>query len=93
MADRISQTLARRAIRPGADNHQYKTNAGASNLVSRIATVADLKGPKHLSTNVTIPSLTAGKSSLYFLPDRVLVRDGKPSGRDEGRPDMEVREC
>jgi hypothetical protein len=57
--------------------HQYKTNAGASNLVSRIATVADLKGPKHLSTNVTIPSLTAGKSSLYFLPDRVLVRDGK----------------
>jgi hypothetical protein len=33
--------------------------------------------PTHLATNVTVPSITAGRSSLYFLPDRLLVRDGK----------------
>jgi hypothetical protein len=34
-------------------------------------------GPKHLATNIAVPSLVAGKSGLYFLPDRVLVREGK----------------
>ncbi|TDE02804.1 hypothetical protein [Jiangella asiatica] len=33
--------------------------------------------PRHLATNVAVPSLTAGKSSLHLLPDRVLLRDGK----------------
>ncbi|WP_245357548.1 hypothetical protein [Kribbella aluminosa] len=57
--------------------YQHKTNAGASNLVSRLSAVAGLKGPRHLATNIVVPSLTAGKSSLYFLPDRVLVCDHK----------------
>lgn len=52
--------------------HQHKTNAGASSLVSRVPTKAHVSGPRCLSTNVSIPSLTAGTVSLYFLPDRVL---------------------
>lgn len=57
--------------------YQHKTNAGAGTLVSRQVLQASLTGPRHLATNVDVPSLTAGKSALYFLPDRLLVREGK----------------
>lgn len=57
--------------------YQHKTNAGATSVVRRIACAANLRGPRHLSTNVAVPSLVAGRSSLHFLPDRVLVRDHK----------------
>jgi hypothetical protein len=57
--------------------YQYKTNAGASNLVNRVSAAAGLKGPRHLATNIAVPSLSAGRSSLYFLPDRVLLCDNK----------------
>ena len=57
--------------------YQHKTNAGASNLVNRIPAVAGVNGPRHLATNVAVPSLVAGRSSLYFLPDRVLLLDNK----------------
>jgi hypothetical protein len=57
--------------------YQFKTNAGASDVVNRIPAAATTAGPKHLATNIAIPSLIAGSSSLHFLPDRVLLRDGK----------------
>jgi hypothetical protein len=57
--------------------YQYKTHAGASNLVNRLPATAGLKGPRHLATNIAVPSLSAGSSSLYFLPDRVLLCDNK----------------
>lgn len=57
--------------------HQHKRNAGASNLVEKVNAAASLTGPEHLATNVAIPTVVAGAASLYFLPDRVLVRDGK----------------
>ncbi len=57
--------------------HQHKRNAGASALVERIAAAATDTGPPHLVTNVAVPSLIAGKMSLHFLPDRVLLREGK----------------
>jgi hypothetical protein len=34
-----------------------------------------LVGPKRLATN--IPSVTCGRQALHFLPDRLLVRDGR----------------
>ena len=37
---------------------------------------ADLAGPL-LATNIAVPSLHARKRSVYFLPDRILVRDGR----------------
>lgn len=46
-------------------------------LVSRQVVQAGLTGPRHLATNVDVPSLTARTSALYFLPDRLLVREGK----------------
>lgn len=57
--------------------YQHKTNAGASSLVRRVVVTASFVPPRHLATNLTVPSVTAGQSSLYLLPDRLLVRDGK----------------
>lgn len=56
--------------------YQHKRNAGASALISSIAAAASFSGPDRLKTNITIPSIVADKSALY-LPDRLLVRDGK----------------
>lgn len=57
--------------------YQHKRNAGASAVISSIAAAASFAGPDELKTNITIPSIVAGQSALYFLPDRLLVRDGK----------------
>ncbi|MFV8054632.1 PolC-type DNA polymerase III [Mycobacterium sp. 48b] len=57
--------------------HQFKTNSGASHVIKRVAVAATTAGPKQLSTNIAVPSLTAGSAALYFLPDRILVREGK----------------
>lgn len=59
-----------------ATTHQFKTNSGASSIINRVNAAADTSGPKALSTETVVPSITAGKAALYFLPDRVLVRDG-----------------
>jgi DNA polymerase III epsilon subunit-like protein len=68
-----------REVQAGAvtTTHQFKTNAGASNVVNRITTTANTSGPVELATNIAVPTVTAGKAALYFLPDRILVRDGK----------------
>lgn len=59
-----------------ATTYQFKTNSGASRLLNRIQASANTTGPKQLSTNIAVPAITAGKAALYFLPDRLLVRDG-----------------
>ena len=57
--------------------YDYKHTGGASDLESLVAATATTAGPKHLSTNISaVPSIVVGHSSLHFLPDRVLVRDG-----------------
>lgn len=67
-----------RVIESGATNlYQAKANGGVSHLVNRVVANANLIGPTHLETNVAIPSITAGQAALYFLPDRLLVREGK----------------
>lgn len=55
----------------------HKRNAGASTLISSVPAGAGLSGPSQLKTNIQIPSIVAARSALYFLPDRLLVRDGK----------------
>ncbi len=57
--------------------NQWKRNAGANDLETLMQAGATTASPKHLSTNIAVPSIAAGNSSLHFLPDRVLVRDGK----------------
>lgn len=60
-----------------ATTRQYKINAGAASLLRRDSGRADLTGPRVLATNIAVPSLHASKRSIYFLPDRILIRDGR----------------
>jgi len=57
--------------------YQQKTNAGAGQLVGRVVSTVSHIGPKALVTNVAVPTINAGKSSLHFLPDRVLLHENK----------------
>ncbi|MGH3774320.1 MAG: hypothetical protein ACRDRR_01065 [Pseudonocardiaceae bacterium] len=57
--------------------HQHKVNAGASSLVRRLPLTRNLGGPTHLASNIAVPSLATARRSVYLLPDRVLVRDGR----------------
>jgi Protein of unknown function (DUF4236) len=55
--------------------YQYKVNAGASALVSRVALGRTLAGPPQMSTNIAVPTFRSGHRSVYLLPDRALVKD------------------
>lgn len=57
--------------------YQYKINSGASTLISRAKARISSGSPPFLTTNIAVPSITSGPNSLYFLPDRLLVRDAK----------------
>jgi DNA polymerase-3 subunit epsilon len=57
--------------------YQQKVNAGASSLIRRSAASLNLDGPPVLVTNIAVPSLQGKNRSVYFLPDRVLIRQGK----------------
>jgi hypothetical protein len=59
------------------NTYQYKVNSGASEIVKRVGARRSLKGPKLLATNIAVPSLESGRQGLHFLPDRLLIRDGK----------------
>ncbi|MEV4142355.1 DUF4236 domain-containing protein [Amycolatopsis sp. NPDC049691] len=55
--------------------YQRKVNAGAGSLVRREPLRRGLGGSVHLKSNIAIPSLQSATRSVYFLPDRILVRD------------------
>ncbi|MET7328963.1 DUF4236 domain-containing protein [Nonomuraea sp. NPDC005650] len=55
--------------------YQYKVNSGASTLLQRHPAATGLAGPRCLVTNVAVPTLSAGRSRVYFLPDRVLLQE------------------
>jgi hypothetical protein len=56
---------------------QRKVHGGAGTIVSRGPAQATLTGPAGLVTNIAVPTLNAGNQGLHFLPDRILVRNGK----------------
>lgn len=58
--------------------YAYKTSSGANALVKTITAAASTSVKnEQLATNIVVPSITAGDSALYLLPDRLLVREGK----------------
>jgi len=56
--------------------YQFKVNSGASKIVSRVSATVRFDPPSALKTNIKVPTIVAGRESLSFLPDRVLVRSG-----------------
>jgi len=59
------------------NSYQYKVNAGAGTIVSRSGARASLDPPSALATNIAVPSIVSGNAGLFFLPDRLLVKDAK----------------
>jgi hypothetical protein len=57
--------------------YQWKVNAGANRIVQRQTLSRNMRGPAHLSSNITVPTLSASRRSTYLLPDRMLIREGR----------------
>ncbi|MFD3593200.1 hypothetical protein ACFWU5_10765 [Nocardia sp. NPDC058640] len=57
--------------------HQRKINGNATGLLDRTPVTVSFDHPKHLVTNVAVPTIASGADALHFLPDRLLVRTGK----------------
>jgi hypothetical protein len=55
--------------------YDWKVNAGASALVKRKTVSPQTSAPSYFQSNISIPSICAGRQTLYFLPDRILVWD------------------
>src|ERR1700683_3265934 len=57
--------------------YQYKVNSGAKDIVKRVDAKRSLRGPKNLAANISVPTVESGRQALHFLPDRLVVRDGR----------------
>lgn len=55
--------------------YDWKVHAGASAVVKRRNISPHTAAPPYFKSNVSIPALSAGRQTLYFLPDRILVWD------------------
>jgi hypothetical protein len=53
--------------------YEWKTHAGASSIVRRRAVAFRQGAPPYFKTNVLVPVVPAGRQTLYFFPDRLLV--------------------
>ena len=62
------------------DGQDAKRNAGATSLVKRKRVQLTKVPPSAIQTNVEVPTIPAGKQTLCFLPDRLLVFDPKGVG-------------
>jgi hypothetical protein len=60
--------------------YDRKYHAGASQLVKRNVTTLRSVPPPTIKTNVPVLSLGAGKQTLYFFPDRLLIYDAQGVG-------------
>ncbi|HEX6095773.1 MAG TPA: DUF4236 domain-containing protein [Thermoanaerobaculia bacterium] len=60
--------------------YDRKYHAGASALVQRNVTTVRTAEPPFIRTNVPVLSIGAGRQTLYFLPDRLLVYDSSGVG-------------
>jgi hypothetical protein len=61
-------------------DYQRKINAGADALVRRSSITFQMKPPPYFKTNISIPAVPAGRQTLYFFPDRLLVFDSNGVG-------------
>jgi hypothetical protein len=53
----------------------WKRNAGVNSLERRSYNRPFFSRPPKVQCNIDVPTLTAGRKSLYFFPDRLLVYD------------------
>jgi hypothetical protein len=72
----------RRTWHVAAEGRVYdsKYHAGATSLLQRNTTTVRSAAPPNVRTNVPVLSIAAGRRTLYFLPDHLLVYDGSSIG-------------
>jgi hypothetical protein len=63
-----------------SDTHEWKRNAGASNLISRTETQVGEGKPPWVETNIDVPVIKTRGQSLYMMPDGILVYDSRGVG-------------
>lgn len=63
-----------------ADVRDRKYHAGADSVVKRSCIAIRYKSLPRIKTNIRVPCIPVGKQTIYFLPDRILVFDGKQVG-------------
>ena len=63
------------------DSHQRKLNAGAGTLLTRTMVRAGNQEPPWLKTNIPTPCLILPGTTLYFLPDLILIKDATGMGQ------------
>lgn len=57
--------------------YQRKVNAGAGHLVERRSLSRGVDPGPHIATNIEVPTLRSAGRTVYLLPDRMLVKDGR----------------
>lgn len=62
------------------DYHASKRNAGAKTLVDLKPTVLSYRQPKAFKSNITPPSLTVGRQTIYLFPDVLLIEEANRCG-------------
>ncbi len=62
-------------VAASAEVYDQKRNAGADNVVRRSRTRVSTGLPPFVKSNIDVPTLSVGRQTLFFFPDRVLVFD------------------
>jgi len=60
--------------------YDKKYHAGADSLIKRKATFIAKKQPSFVKTNIAVPAIGAGKQTLFFFPDRLLIFENNAVG-------------
>lgn len=67
-------------VRTQQSTYDWKRNAGASSLISRTGVAVLQEQPKFVATNITVWCVRLNDQSLYFMPDYILVKQGREFG-------------
>lgn len=80
MLSSIAQSKQLWRVLESASITDQKRNAGAQSLVKRIPCTVSYKLPFPFKSNMNCVTFSAGKEKLIFLPDMLLIKQGKMFG-------------
>lgn len=71
--DQITSCGGRWHVQAKGRTRDPKYEAGAGHVLRRSAITVAKNPPRWVQTNIAVPSIPAGRETLYFFPDRLLV--------------------
>lgn len=75
--DELIRCSAKWHVTAQADVGEGKHHGGASRLAQRSPIIIKYDTPAKIRTNVQVPSIPAGRQTLYFFPGMLLILEGK----------------